>query len=36
MCSGSDWTEGRRLAVSGTPMYVELDEIFSRIDAAKS
>jgi Uma2 family endonuclease len=36
MCSGSDWTEGRRLAVSGTPMYVELDEIFSRINAAKS
>lgn len=36
MCSGSEWTEARRLAVSGTPMYVELDEIFSRIDIAKS
>jgi Uma2 family endonuclease len=36
MCSGLDWTEGRRLAVSGTPVYVELDEIFSPINTAKS
>jgi Uma2 family endonuclease len=36
MCSGAEWTEARRLVVSGTPLYVELDEIFSRIGAQKS
>ena len=36
MCLGAEWTEARRLVVSGTPLFVELDEIFSRIDAAKS
>jgi hypothetical protein len=31
MCSGAEWTEARRLEVSGTPLYVELDIIFSQI-----
>ena len=31
MCSGSEWTESRRLEISGTPLYVDLDEIFSQI-----
>ena len=31
MCSGAKWTEVRRLEVSGTPLYVELDHIFSQI-----
>jgi Uma2 family endonuclease len=31
MCSGSKWTEARRLEVEGTPLYVELDAIFSQI-----
>jgi Uma2 family endonuclease len=31
MCSGAEWTEARRLEVSGTPLYVELDSIFSQI-----
>ncbi|WP_263352803.1 Uma2 family endonuclease [Acidicapsa acidisoli] len=35
MCSGAEWTEARRLVVSGTPLYVELDEIFSRIGTRK-
>jgi len=33
MCSGSEWTEARRLVVAGTSLYVELDEIFSQIHA---
>ena len=31
MCSGAKWTEVRRLEVSGTSLYVELDHIFSQI-----
>jgi Uma2 family endonuclease len=31
VCSGAEWTEARRLEVSGTPLYVELDSIFSQI-----
>ena len=32
MCSGPDWIEAKRLEVVGTPMFVELDEIFSQIN----
>jgi Uma2 family endonuclease len=35
MCSGSEWTEARRLEVSGTPLYVGLDEIFSQINFSR-
>jgi Uma2 family endonuclease len=31
MCRGSEWTESRRLTVPGTPLFVELDSIFSQI-----
>ena len=31
ICSGAEWTEARRLEVSGTPLYAELDSIFSQI-----
>ena len=31
MCSGPEWIEARRLEVAGTPMFVELDDIFSQI-----
>jgi len=33
MCSGSKWTEARQLVVSGTPLYVDLDSIFSQINS---
>ena len=33
MCSGSEWTEVRRLVVAGTPLYVELEEIFSQVQS---
>jgi len=35
MCSGSKWTEARRLEVSGTPLYVELDSIFGQIHSQR-
>jgi len=35
MCSGAEWTEARRLEVSGTPLYVELDSIFSQIHSQR-
>lgn len=31
VCSGSEWVETRRLEVAGTPLYVELGDIFSQI-----
>jgi Uma2 family endonuclease len=31
MCSGAEWIASSRLHVTGTPLYVELDEIFRRI-----
>lgn len=31
MCTGSQWTESKRLTVASTPLYVELDEIFGQI-----
>jgi Uma2 family endonuclease len=33
MCSGSKWVEAKRLEVGGTPMFVELDEIFNQINS---
>jgi Uma2 family endonuclease len=33
MCSGTQWTAANRLEVAGTPLYVELDEIFSQVHA---
>ena len=36
MCRGSEWTEAKRLEVSGTPLYVELGGIFSQINAEKA
>lgn len=32
MCLGDDWKSARRLEVPGTPIYVELDELFSYLD----
>lgn len=34
MCSGADWVESPRLEVKGTPMYVDLPEIFSQLASA--
>jgi len=31
MCAGAEWTEARRRVVAGAPLFVEVDEIFSRI-----
>jgi Uma2 family endonuclease len=31
MCRGTVWTEARRLVVAGTPLFVELDDIFRQI-----
>ena len=31
MCTGALWIEAKRLTVAGTPLYVELDEIFNQI-----
>jgi Uma2 family endonuclease len=31
MCSGLKWIEAKRLEVTGTPLFVELDDIFSQI-----
>jgi len=33
MCTGSNWTEAVRLEVPGTQLYVNLDEIFSRVSS---
>jgi Uma2 family endonuclease len=30
MCSGAEWVESPRLEVRGTPLYVELGDIFSK------
>lgn len=32
MCIGDDWKSARRLEVPGTPIFVELDELFSFLD----
>ncbi len=34
MCTGSDWVEASRLEVKGTPLYVNLPEIFSQMTSA--
>jgi Uma2 family endonuclease len=34
MCSGADWVESSRLEVKGTPLYVNLPDIFSQLTAA--
>jgi Uma2 family endonuclease len=31
MCAGPDWVQSKRLEVSGTPIYVELDAIFDQV-----
>jgi Uma2 family endonuclease len=33
MCAGAEWVEASRLEVKGTPFYVELPDIFSRLTA---
>ncbi len=33
-CTGQSWTLTKRLEVSGTPIFVELDEIFRYIETA--
>jgi Uma2 family endonuclease len=33
VCSGAEWVEARRLEVAGTPLFVELDGIFSQIQS---
>jgi Uma2 family endonuclease len=35
MCHGNQWTEARRLEVPGTPLYVDLDEIFRQVRPGK-
>jgi Uma2 family endonuclease len=32
MCSGADWIGAERLDVPGTPIYVQLSEVFARIN----
>lgn len=34
MCSGAEWVESSRLEVKGTPLYVDLPEIFSQLTSA--
>ena len=34
MCSGAEWVEAARLEVKGTPLFVELAEIFSQLTSA--
>ena len=34
MCRGAEWVEASRLEIKGTPLYVELAEIFSQIETA--
>ncbi len=34
MCSGTEWVEASRLEVKGTPLYVDLPELFSQLTAA--
>ena len=34
MCSGSEWIESSRLEVKGTPLYVNLPDIFSQLTSA--
>jgi Uma2 family endonuclease len=34
VCSGTEWVEASRLEVKGTPLYVNLPEIFSQMTSA--
>jgi hypothetical protein len=34
MCSATEWIEAARLEVKGTPLFVDLPEIFSQLTAA--
>jgi Uma2 family endonuclease len=34
MCSGTEWVEASRLEVKGTPLYVNLPDIFSQLTSA--
>ena len=34
MCYGAQWVESARLQVKGTPLYVSLPDIFSRVTSA--
>ena len=34
VCTGTKWTEAERLEVAGTPLYLDLPEIFSQINPA--
>jgi Uma2 family endonuclease len=34
MCSGAEWVESPRLAVKGTPLYVDLPDLFSQMTPA--
>jgi Uma2 family endonuclease len=34
MCSGADWVESSRLEVKGTPLYVNLPDIFGQLTSA--
>jgi Uma2 family endonuclease len=34
MCRGAEWIESSRLEVKGTPLYVELADIFSQLSFA--
>jgi Uma2 family endonuclease len=36
VCSGRMWLEATRLEVAGTPIYVELDTLFSALDGSHS
>lgn len=31
MCSGAEWVRAERLVVAGTPIYVELEELFGKL-----
>lgn len=31
MCSGTEWVRAQRLVVAGTPIFVELDELFGQL-----
>ena len=31
MCSGTDWVRAQRLEVAGTPIYLELDDLFGKL-----
>lgn len=35
MCIGDDWKSARRLEVPGTPIYVELDDLFSHLNQVR-